>query len=458
MQSLRKAMDQVHHVLKTENIANIALRMLACINREAVLHSVRTAYLAWKTTEVHPLPQECSLQNLVFLSLFHTIGFFREDIHFNYFPHEANLDYFSDEKFIESRYVFASYYLEYMTPLKDDAVILQNFLQPYSKDRCTNQPKETYNNIIYLCARISDYWGKNKGAPLPEDLNELAPGYFNPEYVEAFETANKDNVLIKAIEANIHQDALSNYISGITCPTDEKKYLEKMLVHLLDFKSTSTMKHAINASCIALSLGLRMQFDDEAMTTLFTSAFLHDIGKIATPQRILEFPGKLTPEDMGIMRHHVNHSKRILSGHVNEEILQTVYRHHEKLNGKGYPRQVEGKDLNLIQRTLTVADITSALNDSRSYKGEFSKEQTIAIITDMTNNGEIDPQITKFIIEDYDTILQEQQIFQTMLQIDFSKVIASYNNYILNNAVMVEEISSDDNSDGLEELDDLEEL
>ncbi len=458
MQSLRKAMDQVHHVLKTENIANIALRMLACINREAVLHSVRTAYLAWKTAEVHPLPQECSLQNLVFLSLFHTIGFFREDIHFNYFPHEANLDYFSDEKFIESRYVFASYYLEYMTPLKDDAVILQNFLQPYSKDRCTNQPKETYNNIIYLCARISDYWGKNKGTPLPENLNELAPGYFNPEYVEAFKTANKDNVLIKAIEANIHQDALSNYISGITCPTDEKKYLEKMLVHLLDFKSTSTMKHSINASCIALSLGLRMQFDDEAMTTLFTSAFLHDIGKIATPQRILEFPGKLTPEDMGIMRHHVNHSKRILSGHVNEEILQTVYRHHEKLNGKGYPRQVEGKDLTLIQRTLTVADITSALNDSRSYKGEFSKEQTIAIITDMTNNGEIDPQITKFIIEDYDTILQEQQIFQTMLQIDFSKVIASYNNYILNNAVMVEEISSDDNSDGLEELDDLEEL
>ena len=458
MQSLRKAMDQVHHVLKTENIANIALRMLACINREAVLHSVRTAYLAWKTTEVHPLPQECSLQNLVFLSLFHTIGFFREDIHFNYFPHEANLDYFSDEKFIESRYVFASYYLEYMTPLKDDAVILQNFLQPYSKDRCTNQPKETYNNIIYLCARISDYWGKNKGAPLPENLNELAPGYFNPEYVEAFKIANKDNILINAIQANIHQDALSNYIAGITCPTDGKKYLEKMLVHLLDFKSTSTMKHAINASCIALSLGLRMQFDDEAMTTLFTSAFLHDIGKIATPQRILEFPGKLTPEDMGIMRHHVNHSKRILSGHVNEEILQTVYRHHEKLNGKGYPRQVEGKDLTLIQRTLTVADITSALNDSRSYKGEFSKEQTIAIITDMTNNGEIDPQITKFIIEDYDTILQEQQIFQTMLQIDFSKVIASYNNYILNNAVMVEEISSDDNSDGLEELDDLEEL
>ncbi len=107
------------------------------------------------------------------------------------------------------------------------------------------------------------------------------------------------------------------------------------------------------------------------LSELYCSAILHDIGKIATPQRILEFPGKLAPEDMGIMRHHVNHSKRILSGHAPEQIIENVYRHHEKLDGKGYPRHLERKDLNLIQRILTVADITSALNDTRSYKAEF---------------------------------------------------------------------------------------
>ena len=165
------------------------------------------------------------------------------------------------------------------------------------------------------------------------------------------------------------------------------------------------------------------------------------------------------------MRHHVNHSKRILKGQVSEEILETVYRHHEKLNGKGYPSHVEGKELTLLQRILTVADITSALNDSRSYKGEFSKEKTIAIITDMTKNGELDPQITKFIIEEYDTVLQEQQIFQNMLQVDFSKVITSYNNYILNDDdLLTPSAPAADSTDTtapleeIEELDDLEEI
>ena len=192
------------------------------------------------------------------------------------------------------------------------------------------------------------------------------------------------------------------------------------------------MKHSINTSSISLSLGLRLNLNDDDMTKLYTSAFLHDIGKMSTPQKILESPGKLSPEDMGIMRHHVKHSKRILNGLVSDEIVEIVYRHHEKLTGKGYPWHVAGKDLTLLQRILTVADITSALNDSRSYKGNFSKEKTISIISNMTNKGELDPAITKFIIEDFDTILQEEQIFQNMLQVDFSKVIAYYNDYIFN--------------------------
>ena len=430
MLSLEKGMDQVHHVLKADQMANIAMKMLACINREVVLHSVRTAYLAYKTVCLHPMNEKCSPEKLVMLAIFHTIGFFREDIHFNYFPHGANLDYFDGEKATESKYVFACYYLEYMTPLKSDAVGLQNFLQPYNKDLRQYVYQEEYKDVIYLCARISDYVMKNPDKPLPEDLNELAPGHFDPEYVKAFAQANKNNQLTETIKAGTHFNEITQLISTIQLSEEENRMLEKMLIHLLDFKSTSTMKHSINASSYALSLGLRMNLSSQELTTLYNSAFLHDIGKMATPQRILEFPGKLSPEDMGIMRHHVNHSKRILSGYVDDEILETVYRHHEKLNGQGYPRKVEGKDLTLIQRILTVADITSALHDSRSYKGEFSKDKVLSIIKDMTDKGELDPKITKFVIEDFDELVKEQQIFQSMLSVDFSKVIINYNNYI----------------------------
>ena len=83
----------------------------------------------------------------------------------------------------------------------------------------------------------------------------------------------------------------------------------------------------------------------------------------------------------------------------------------------------------------------------------------------MTRNGELDPQITKFIIEEYDTVLQEQQIFQNMLQVDFSKVITSYNNYILNDDnLLTPSAPAADSTDTtapleeIEELDDLEEI
>ena len=466
MQSLRKAMNQVHHILRTDAIVNIALRMLAYINRETVQHSVRTAYLSYKIACVHPLNEKCSIQNLVLMALFHTIGFFREDIHFNYTPQQSDHNYFTNDKSVESKYVFSCYYLEYMTPLKSDAHCLQNFLQPPNNDLHTFLPQEEYKEIIYLCARISDYLRKNESSILPDDINEIAPGYFVQEYVEAFKLANKDNILIETIKANKHSEELTNFLSTVTFPQDDKRYLEKMIVHLLDFKSTSTMNHSINTSSYALSLGLRLNLNDDDMSTLYTSAFLHDIGKIATPQKILEFPGKLSPEDMGIMRHHVNHSKRILSGFVSDEILETVYRHHEKLNGKGYPRHIEGKDLSLLQRILTVADITSALNDSRSYKGEFSKEKTISIIISMTENGELDPSITKFVIEDFDTLLQEQQVFHNMLQVDFSKVIMNYNGYIFDDADTWVDLllksalpyKTKEEFAELEELDDLEDL
>ena len=463
MLSLEKGMDQVHHVLKADQMANIALKMLACINREAVLHSVRTAYLAYKTVCIHPMNPQCMPEKLVMLALFHTLGYFREDIHFNYFPHEANLEYFSNEKSTESKYVFACYYLEYMTPLKSDAVGLQNFLEPYNKDLRQYVYQEEYKDVIYLCARVSDYIVRHPNNSLPSDLNDLAPGHFDPEYVKAFTEANKDNILINTIRAGAHVEEVTKVVSSIQLPDEANLMLEKMLIHLLDFKSTSTMKHSINTSSYALSLGLRMELNSRDLTTLYNAAFLHDFGKMATPQRILEFPGKLSPEDMGIMRHHVNHSKRILNGYVDEDILETVYTHHEKLNGKGYPRHLEGKDLNLIQRILTVADITSALHDSRSYKGEFNKEKILSIIKDMTDKGELDPQITKFVIEDFDRLVKEQQFFQGMLAIDFSKVIINYNNYIyedvdlwvenlLNATTPYEEIED------IEELDDLEDL
>ena len=460
MSDIQESLDSLKQILTAGDILHISLRMLGSINKNITYHNIRTAFLAWKLGQTIN-DERLILQDLVILSLYHTLGFFRIDNYSDYNPHDNNIDFYSETKEVNGKYVFSCYYLKYMTPLGEASLALENFTQPYNDVMKHFIYQERYKSIIYLCARISTYLFQHGDSELPEDINEIAPGYFDPEYVRAFKIANKDNCLVKEIKDDKFVDEFSEYVQSIRFETKESEMLEKLLIYFLDFKSTYTVSHAINTSCYALSLGKRLGLNPAELSELFCSAVLHDIGKIATPQRILEFPGKLKPEDMGIMRHHVNHSKRILSGHAPEIIVENVYRHHEKLNGKGYPRHIEGKDLTLIQRILTVADITSALNGSRSYKEEFSTEKTKSILSNMTQEGELDPAISKFILEEFDEIVAEQQYLYKILCVDFSQVLARYSDYLFNDASSLADsaVSTDsDDAEDIAELDELEEL
>ncbi|MCR4580323.1 MAG: HD domain-containing protein [Treponema sp.] len=459
MNHIQDSLDSLTHILTPGQIIHISLKMLGSINRHIIFHNMRTAYLAWKLAQTINDPR-FNIRNIVLLSLYHTLGYFREDTIFGYNPHDSFIDFFSQDKAISSKYVFSCYYLQYMTPLREDATALENFTEPFIEDMKHFLYQERYKSIIYLCARISAFLFHHNDEYLPDDINEIAPGFFDPEYVRAFKVANKNNLLVNQIKDDKFTQELAEYIDTITFERKESEMMEKLLVYFLDFKSTYTVKHIINTSCYALSLGHRMKLSPSQLSELFCSATLHDIGKIATPQRILEFPGKLSPEDMGIMKHHVNHSKRILAGHAPENIIEDVYRHHEKLNGKGYPLQITGDKLTTIQRILTVADITSALNDSRSYKAEFSTEKTKAIITQMVDAGELDPEISKIVLDDFDAIVEEQQYLYKTLSVDFSNVLGRYSDYLFSDTEsMVDSLLNQaDNDDSVEDLDDLGEL
>ncbi|MCR4953216.1 MAG: HD domain-containing protein [Treponema sp.] len=423
-------------IVSAGSIIRIAERVLQNFNREVLFHSERTAYLAMKIAQAHPLSEKCSIQNLVLLGLFHTIGFYRDDFTLSSAedPYKTSIDFFSPRREIESKYVFGCYYLEYLTPLHKDALALENFNQPFNKDLKDFLYQEEYHSILQLCAYVSSFVHKNHDLPLPENLNALAPGLLDPEYVEIFKSLNIDDSLTLPIIEETYKQELMDFLDTIEYSGDDYKMLIRLLIHFLDFKSTVTMSHSINTSCYALSLGIRAGLNDEELSELFISAVLHDIGKSATPQRILEFPGKLSPEEMGIMKYHVSHSKRILTGLVPQNIIDNVFRHHEKLNGSGYPMHLTEENITKIQRILTVADITSALSDSRSYKGEFSKEDVLSIIAQMTRNKELDSSITVILSENFDEIRAELPELQKLLRVDFSGVLNKYNDYLLNDS------------------------
>lgn len=132
---------------------------------------------------------------------------------------------------------------------------------------------------------------------------------------------------------------------------------------------------------------------------------LHDLGKIGIPSEILEFPGKLSPQAMNVMRTHVDLTEIILGDSVTRKVKDIALRHHEKLDGSGYPRGLKGCDLTIPQRIVAIADIVSALTGTRSYKDSFPKEKTSSILNDMAERGLIDSVIVERIVENYDVIM-----------------------------------------------------
>ena len=461
--------DKPKDTLNAGQVIRIANRMLFNINNSIVQHNERTAYLAIKVAQAGGINSKCSMTNLVMLALFHTLGFFRQDLLYNDSPFSSDIQFFSDEKKTESKYMFSYYYLEFMTPLKNDAQALEGFNQPFDENLKKFLYQTDYKSIIYMCARVSDFISKNPDAPFPADVNELAPDFFDPQFANVFNELNKNNALINLIKTTDYFDELEQFLYRVRMKPEDTHQILKLLVYFLDFKSTVTLTHTINTACYALSLGKRLKLGDEDLNTVFTAAIVHDIGKIATPTRILEFPGKLSPEDMGIMRYHVNHTKRILGNIVSTGIFDAASRHHEKLTGKGYPSQLPAEELNTVQRTLTIADITSALTDNRSYTGEFAKDHTLGIINKMTEEGELDPDIVALLNEHYDSIREEQQYLQKFLKVDFSNVLKEYNDYLFNDTQFItdniedmleapEEIEEIDEIEEIEEVEQLEEL
>jgi putative two-component system response regulator len=122
---------------------------------------------------------------------------------------------------------------------------------------------------------------------------------------------------------------------------------------------------------------------------IMKSMALHDVGKIAIPDRILLKPGRLDPEEYEIMKTHTTRGKEIIAelGDVHNSMYlkhceDICYGHHERWDGKGYPRQIGGTDIPLTARLAALADVYDALVCARVYKTAFPYSEAIKIITD----------------------------------------------------------------------------
>jgi putative two-component system response regulator len=148
------------------------------------------------------------------------------------------------------------------------------------------------------------------------------------------------------------------------------------LVRTLEARDAYTKGHSFRVLNYSMRLAVALELSKGQRRRLSLAAKLHDIGKVAVPQDILNKPGRLTAEQFDVIREHPQIGERILAPIIrNPEVLAAIRGHHERLDGKGYPDGLKGPHIPILARIIAVADCYDALTSSRAYREALSPAQ-----------------------------------------------------------------------------------
>jgi len=143
----------------------------------------------------------------------------------------------------------------------------------------------------------------------------------------------------------------------------------RTMLKALDCKDHYTFGHSMRVAYFSLVTGRELGLSDEELKELELSAIFHDIGKIGTPDQVLNKPSRLTEEEFQIMKQHPEHSYEILKEYpMLEKIGRNARYHHERYDGRGYPEGMKGEDIPLLSRIILIADTFDAMTSTRPYR------------------------------------------------------------------------------------------
>jgi putative nucleotidyltransferase with HDIG domain len=163
----------------------------------------------------------------------------------------------------------------------------------------------------------------------------------------------------------------------------------------LDLRDHETEGHTQRVTDMALRLAAAMGLSVAELEHIRRGALLHDIGKMGVPDRILLKPGPLTDEEWVSMRQHPTLAYEMLAPiHYLRQALDIPYCHHEKWDGSGYPRQLQGETIPLPARIFAVVDVWDALSSDRPYRPAWPQAQVLAHIRGLSGSH-FDPQVVK---------------------------------------------------------------
>lgn len=245
---------------------------------------------------------------------------------------------------------------------------------------------------IALLAQVVDIFHEGGGRQdAMDEVTRRRGSWFDPELVDAFVILSRDS----GFWADLSDAGIAQTVFGLSHAQDatpvDAAYLDDIAAafsDVIDAKSPYTADHSGRVTLYADMIAEELGFGAGHRRWLRRGALLHDLGKLAVSNQVLDKPDKLDEHEWLIVRNHPTTGAAILSGiSAFQDVAPLAAQHHEKLNGKGYPGALGGFDLSLETRIVTAADVFDALSSERPYRGPIPVARVFEMMREDINTA-----------------------------------------------------------------------
>ncbi len=359
-------------------------------------HHKRVMYIAYRIAQEMALP-ETEIADIVLAAIIHDIGSFSVQERLEILKYEG--EEAETEGHAEQGYIL----LRDFPPLARPAEYIRYHHTRFDE----NAPIPLGGYMLHLADRVAVLCDASREIleQVPSIMEKIRgkANIFHPDVLAALERlVGLEYFWTETVQ--IPTDLLPQSILAAKASMDfyELRDLAKIFTRVIDSRSRFTATHTRGVAAVAVEIARLSGFSPHECRMMEIAGYLHDLGKIAIPNDILEKNGKLDHQEFNAMRKHTYYTYIIIQKIRGLEfIAECAAFHHEKLNGRGYPFHVGADNLSKLARIMAVADIFTALMEDRPYRAGMVEEAATRVLANMVDAGGIDGSIVDLVRENF---------------------------------------------------------
>lgn len=385
--------------ITSKNLFLLICETLRLIDEQVVDHGGRVGYILVQMLKTKGGYEQFELADLLLLAIMHDIGAYKTDTLSEEFEY--------DIKNCMPHSIYGYLFMKYLSPQDETAKVL---LYHHVGARKMQQSNYKYINLAdYLAvAELVDIFGMRYKDKFDYKILEKYIGKrFSQDAFDLLSKADKREKIFERIINGEYKKDIADLLEYVLFSDSEKEKYLKMLMYTTGLRSEYSVVDTVASICIAREIAIHMGIGELEQKEIYYGALLHDLGMLSIPLEVLNAKRKLTDEEIALVRTHVDRTEQLLTGKLSDEIVRIACRHHERLDGSGYPKKVKGKQISSKQAILQVADTVVGMTNERPYRKPKTKEEVTEILLEEVNNGHFSDFVVDTFIDNYDNIMEK---------------------------------------------------